>query len=356
MIDLVGENADWLHVAKGDSMARDRRLLKALVGEESPDTITARLLRGGERASAPVPLRAVTEAVRAGLLEHLAGQHDQSKHGSGGAGGESGFDISDLVPVDEEWREQTSNDLAIMETAYKKNVARVAAEVGITPEELDGKMRAATAEALAEGLPAIRVPPAALDSILNDGFKNQIETGKSGGVLDSRLRKENEWQGFGISSDDPAHHPVYGYMESKSPPPAGGAKQYGGATVVLKRETLERATYTIDDSLAAMTMGDFHPMRATGDHPVPPLAGRSAVTTLREIAKGGGSSALLQWNTGNYSGGTRPPPGEHDSAYLELQFHGGVKKGDIDHVLFDSTPSPKVRQALEKAGVTWRKR
>lgn len=46
--------------------------------------------------------------------------------------------------------------------------------------------------------------------------------------------------------------------------------------------------------------------------------------------------------------------GARATYYIEAQVHGGVSTDDIEEVVFPSTPSPKLRAALEARGVPWR--
>ncbi len=181
---------------------------------------------------------------------------------------------------------------------------------------------------------SVRVPSKVLGSILNDGLKNQHETGKSAGALVNRsLRKDAEQTMFGLpKSSKPSDYPIYGYMELKKGGPHPGVAQYGDARITLKESVKDRASFTVSDSLLTGAKGRVlpTPMRSPG---------------IEAVGAGVWGKKLAGVKT--------PAQAMQQIPYMEVQVHGGVKARDIARVDFAKTPSPEIQAKLKSAGITW---
>jgi SPP1 gp7 family putative phage head morphogenesis protein len=144
-----------------------------------------------------------------------------------------------------------------------KSLDAVASSMGISKAEAK--------QAIEDGLTKIvngsdftmRIKASNLEKVLSGGsFKNQFETGKSGGCFSPSMRKKLENKMFNVPIDgiDDADRPVYGmfcpvYDASsrtvKDYYASGAGSWYGdGVTVVLKKKNvINNATMTIGDSL-----------------------------------------------------------------------------------------------------------
>ena len=150
-----------------------------------------------------------------------------------------------------------------VESKIDKSLNAVASSMGISEAEAK--------QAIEDGLTKIingsdftmRIKASNLEKVLSSGsFKNQFETGKSGGCFNPSMRKDLENKMFNVPIDgiDDADRPVYGmfcpiYDTSsrtvKNYYANGAGSWYGdGVTVVLKKKNvINNATMTIGDSL-----------------------------------------------------------------------------------------------------------
>ena len=101
---------------------------------------------------------------------------------------------------------------------------------------------------------SMRVNARDLESIINGGFKNQFETGTSGGTLSKEQRKKASKRLFGNGGDmKDSEFEKYGYLGSMDfavDSASSMTGQYGKTIVKFKKGNLkDRVTYTIDDSL-----------------------------------------------------------------------------------------------------------
>jgi len=188
------------------------------------------------------------------------------------------------------------------------------------PEEIDAAM--AAAESLVKDEPvSMRVPSEILiDYILPQGkFKNQHETGTSGGYLDSEYRKSAERTAFG---EDLEEFPIYGYIKTEN----DYVDMYGDARVVLKPSVRERTTITMDDSLENFTYKQVAP---------------SPLTKLRPQC---------------IDNAYEPETGKFLMSYIEAQIHGGLTLADIDYVdLFRCKLADvgRIAAALDQYGIKY---
>lgn len=214
-----------------------------------------------------------------------------------------------------------------------------------------------------KGHPCIRVPSHILHKVLDSGrFKNQFETGSSGGTLDHRMRALNEHAQFGYPTkhlswgDDledeehPAHaRPIYGYL-AHDPIANDKGRYYGEHTMVLHKPTLwHRTSVTMGDSLAFQDR--LAPRPATGVDIHAADADPNADYQFHDSDK-----KILKAKLKHHQG--RTLDGE-DSSYTEAQYHGGVPTSAIHYAILRSHhPSTaahieRTKSALTEHGIPW---
>ncbi|MCW2955927.1 MAG: hypothetical protein JWO69_796 [Thermoleophilia bacterium] len=120
-----------------------------------------------------------------------------------------------------------------------------------------------------------------------------------------------------------------------------GQTLYGPVAIVLKPETLERATLTPRDSLGA-------------DHLIPPeelarafaesLTHRAlSPATLRDILLGAGISG----------GSANDPSTGFQAGTPEAQFYGGIRPADVREIRLSAAPSVEAERAIRNAAARW---
>lgn len=109
---------------------------------------------------------------------------------------------------------------------------------------------------------SMRVNARDMQSIIDNGFLNQFETGTSGGTLSAQYRKTASYRLFGNDAQDmsPNEFEKYGYLGSKDfvvDAKTSATGQYGKTIVKFKKDELkDRVTYTVDDSLGNAIHGE----------------------------------------------------------------------------------------------------
>jgi hypothetical protein len=133
------------------------------------------------------------------------------------------------------------------EAAARASIKRYAEDVEITYEEAEARILAEMQEA-AKAPISIRAGLKGAEGIVADErFKNQFETGTSGGAFAPDFRRECEYNGLGVPVGAGADaRPIYGYLAYGT----NYATQYGMVEFRLKESVKNRATMTADDSLA----------------------------------------------------------------------------------------------------------
>ena len=266
-----------------------------------------------------VPADAEDAATRAMGLRHLAGQHDQSTHASGEGGVSSGIPRPPAAHT-----EKVSN--YVRDTLGK----------GAKAKEAEGKILDGMNDYVHRSDVAVRVPSKVLDNILDDGLKNQLQTGKSTGALVSKgLRRDAEQTMFGLPKRAPAEaHPTYGYMELRGVAPHAGVARYGDARLTLKTAVKDRATFTMADSLLSGA------------------SGRSLPAPLNDPHIG----AADGWGPRVLAASKKPPKAEDiikTVPYMEVQIHGSVKSKDIARIDFAKKPDAAMQKRLKGLGIEW---
>jgi hypothetical protein len=218
----------------------------------------------------------------------------------------------DLSAAEKEWESRAN------EEAYKAGV-----DVARVREALQDEV----AQAVQDAEVRINIGAEDMMTVLADGrFKNQFETGDSGGVYSPRAREEAETDLFGLEQATPAEdRPIYGYLESPSARTmTDGADMYGDIQVVLKDSVMERTTFTVGDSLTLASEGLFGVPLGAIDRYHLAVPARTATKYFNYPDK---LHTVLA-------------PGYH-----EAQIHGGVQLSDIKEV--------RIRSYRSEADLLW---
>jgi len=191
----------------------------------------------------------------------------------------------------------------------------------------------------------IRVPDDVIDNIMESGkLKNQFESGTSRGVLDNDFRADSEMGLFGIDTENPDNHPVYGYMhdtiDGYSPESAEALGHYGGIIVSLNDDIRDRTTFTNYDSLENQSPEEG--MLSIPSSVNNPSYASMIVPELLPFGRFGRYSWRLQ-----VSAFRRSKPSERQESYMEAQIHGGIRLKDIRAIYF-----PRYRQYIEGIDMT----
>ena len=218
---------------------------------------------------------------------------------------------------------------------------RYAENHGLTPDEYRRKAKQNLKKLLKGKRIFSRQPPDVALSILGDRFRNQFETGTSGGLFDPDRKRDLENRILGIPeglSWSDAERPIYGFMEGTGEHETSSALQYGPVKFVLKPEVRKRATFTIGDSLDK-NMGGLIPQVAPSPIEEPSLLSVGSYDVL-------GPKNMSQFFVD----------------FVEAQIYGGVEPEDIERIEIDAekdstTTYEVLRKQAEKLGipVTWSK-
>lgn len=223
------------------------------------------------------------------------------------------------------------------------NFDNCANKLGITREELFDALDKKTRDIVQTSDFGIRITDDNLYSALKDGtFRNQFETGTSGGVLntDSRLNLEREL--FNIPDSAPmSDRPVYGMLFptlNKSDlstinyyKDIYNGRSYGDTVVILKKENI------IDDT--TLTYGDS-------------LAYKPNATEASNPQFNGGFSGFFKNidSMDSLENAKLNDLTDGINAYAEIQLHGSVSHStsNIDKVIFMKIPDKKIIKILKK--------
>lgn len=163
----------------------------------------------------------------------------------------------------------------------------------------------------------INVPPEILVQILKDGrIKSQFETGHSSGTMNPTLRSQAETKMFGLHPTvTPENRPIYGHVMNEGIDQSirRVARHYGTSVVVLKKDVVERTTFTVGDSLG------------------------NATTPSRIMEPTNASFGVTD---------------RQDDGYTEAQIHGQVKINDIAYIVVqEGSVSSALKAQTSKIGI-----
>jgi hypothetical protein len=210
------------------------------------------------------------------------------------------------------------------------------AEVATSKDEARSIALQDLAEFGESGDPRLIVSNKALRSILADGrvktYTEENRPARAGATSENykNLRASYESAAFGYSdSDDPTLRPVSAAFGTTNPH-VDVLKGYGGTQIILKRDVIERSTFTSMDSLNSFgTPSSYEDFFST-----PPAAWKVKDSALERKA-----------NNRNWFADVSNQP--------EMQIHGGVKTSDIARVVFQEKVPDALASKLDKLGIPY---
>lgn len=190
-----------------------------------------------------------------------------------------------------------------------------------------------------------------IDELLESGkFKNQFETGTSGGTISHNFRKQATENLFGVDLKETkirkSDFEKYGYLAPESfaedvrfSIEYSSLGQYGSVIVRFDKEKIaDRVTYTVDDSLGLAVYKKIIADKMGQSKLV--SMDKSRFAKAVEIAKR--ESGLTLENTLD----------ELNVRYVELQYHGDVKLTDVSSMCFTADiPSDVSIKRLKELGI-----
>lgn len=234
---------------------------------------------------------------------------------------------------------QTS--VTLFEDRNKQHIESRAKSLGMQEDEYRNKVDSAVKDVVGKSDIYVRVKPATLEKILDNGrFKSQFETDTSGGRVDKRSRSTTEKLLMGVDTDiDVTKRPIYGYMDDD--PDGGMSKilsmdQYGKVAVKLKPHVRSKSTFTVGDSL------DY-----TG-------AGREQRFIASPVNDPSHKSVMFDFGVADPLKRLEAGEIKDSVGYIEAQIHGGTSVDDIDEVIFNSPPKKDVQSKLSSLNIKWR--
>lgn len=195
----------------------------------------------------------------------------------------------------------------------------------------------------------MRVHAKDLQSIIDNGFKNQMETGKSGGTLSMSDRKLASQRLFGadVMHMDASEFEKYGYLGSYDfavDASTSEAWQYGKTIVHFDKKKLkDRVTYTIDDSLGNALFN-----RVVGGK----IGDECSISGVAKFDIGFAQDTFKYAKHSDLSNADKIAQ-DMGCRYWELQFHGKLAIEDVESVCFTSTerPTETIINQLKKLGI-----
>lgn len=187
-----------------------------------------------------------------------------------------------------------------------------------------------------------------LDSILNDGFLNQMQTNTSGGAMNKSLRKEvsNKLFGCDIKKMQDADYEKYGYLGSKdfSKDDNFMLQHYGDVIVHFNKDKV-KTTYTFGDSLN----WERYKRIIAGD------TGSIDKVNLNGIERRKNILSNLMLNDDSVLDDMSKFKKKiiPNAEYLELQFHGNLTMNEVTEIMFykSKLPSDDVLDKLKNMGI-----
>lgn len=196
---------------------------------------------------------------------------------------------------------------------------------------------------------SMRINSRDLESIIKGGFKNQLETETSGGMLSKQYRLTANKRLFNADTMNlkPSEFEKYGYLGSKDlleDAKTSATRQYGKTIVKFNKARLkDRVTYTLDDSLGNALHGEVIGGKIGDKCSISgiPLYNADVVidyfeeSDLNDIYNADSFAQIV---------GCR---------YFELQFHGKLTIDDVDSICFTRTDkaSEEIINQLKEKGI-----
>lgn len=240
---------------------------------------------------------------------------------------------------------------ATVEEVNKRHIKDYVSNVaGLSPDATRSAIDAGLKNIADQHEPYIRIHGGPLEKVLTGGrFKSQFETNTSQGSLDPDWRSSQEEMIFATPKTvHPEYRPIYGFLGKPDFGGFGkgienGPAQYGTISVKLKPSVRQRTMLTVGDSL-----GQSDNFVGT------PLDRPSALSISIASNRGNRAAEILARNPEQHAANYDKIASDVD--YLELQYLGGVKVGDIAEVAFSEheKPSPAVQKLLADKNIPWR--
>lgn len=250
---------------------------------------------------------------------------------------------------------------------------------GLTQKEYEKQIADEYRAALKDASVSMRVTEASLSKILDEGFKNQYETNKSGGHLNEGMRQRAEAYIFGLdgmetyyekkrlgeiteknvsaggvkyvresghlNAEQAKARPLYGYISGKDHPFGSGSLEgYGGVAIEFKESVRRSSTFSDGDTLDVIRSSHDHGKGGEEDLFNLPRMGFSPVNnpSARSAFFNFGSR---QSNLGSLNG--------TGAGYVEAQIFKRPSISDIKKVRFRKPPSKALEAKLKKLGIDY---
>lgn len=262
-------------------------------------------------------------------------------------------DISISDYIDKHWKERpiSKPEDAATQKAVKANLIEQAnriAKLSVLPT-VEIRMRVHTSD---------------LESILDSGFKTQLETKSSGGAYNPSLRKEATAKLFNLSPKEindlkPSEFEKYGYLwdTRDKEPESNILDQYGNTKIIFKKEIRDRTTYFHGDSLGikgSLSQELNRPAKLGAPNP-------SYLRSMWKFKANDGSrmkqklwrdpSRKLSDDYTNINQFLQDP----SRFYNEAQIHGPLAKNDIKLMIIPKDELTKsLKQKLEQKGIKYK--
>lgn len=293
----------------------------------------------GEQAATEAPAGKKQEAPKRGILsailEAISGGSKQKLPPGPSWKEVHKLSISDRIdnsPAHEQFSKSLEDD-----PNRRRQWEYVAHQSGMGVDEVKKTVREKMQRIVDQSEVFSRVPDEkAMLAILEGGFKNQFQLGKSAAVYDPKGRAIAEARAMGVPMDTPHdQRPIYGYLSSsKIPPEQEAAEGYGDFIVKLKPHMKERSTISFGDSFRGSTNNEFLSVSSTE-------ASHNAIHPAAIAGAGLGSlDSIEAFNA-------------KQKKYIEAHMHGGVTPDDIESIRVKGEPSAELRQRLDASGIKW---
>jgi Protein of unknown function (DUF3626) len=197
----------------------------------------------------------------------------------------------------------------------------------------------------ARSFPFRRIGVRPLLNVFLDGrFKTLFETGRSGGTIQTKYRAQTEKALFDFSlNQDVSSRPIYGYLFASEEGYFDLSRdwalgQYGNVALRFHQQVLEKATFTIGDSLDETSAGME---AAIASSPVLAPLWESIVESMGNILDYPDLDALVRIL-------------DSQEKYIEVQYHE-INLTDIAEIIFlDAEVRLDLIRLMETTQIPWR--